>query len=298
MWMPCMALTLSMLVRPRAAVVALRLVRRRGGARLVLASSSSSSTPSSTSSTRATPANGAEVPRRAVALSVPEDFVVPEWWDSATPSETARALELLPRLVSFVGELDKDRLARVQTLEAQLEGMDAGAKSVAAHLRLDVAQLWELRVKSLDDSLKVLQADKRETAEAYRARVSTLEATLASARDEPKALLAAMEAAQQEGRLGRGALETALASLRAENVYSKDQLEKERELHRAALEQARSATFLHAPKLGAIGEGDMEDVIVDALRCDISDVSKTAGMGDRFVTTPDGMKMFQVILTK
>ena len=37
----------------------------------------------------------------------------------------------------------------------------------------------------------------------------------------------------------------------------------------------------------------MERVISDSLVCDVSDVSSSGGVGDRFVTTPDGMRMLQ-----
>ena len=55
-----------------------------------------------------------------------------------------------------MGDLDKDRLLKVQSLEAKLEGMDEGAERVAVHLQRSVAQLWEHRVVAQDASMAAM----------------------------------------------------------------------------------------------------------------------------------------------
>ena len=53
------------------------------------------------------------------------------------------------------------------------------------------------------------------------------------------------------------------------------------------------STMISAQQAGSIAESDVESVIADCLICEIDDVSKIEGQGDRFITTPSGLKLLQ-----
>ena len=46
-----------------------------------------------------------------------------------------------------------------------------------------------------------------------------------------------------------------------------------------------------AQQLGGIAESEIEQLIVDTLICEVQDTSHQSGYGDRFITTPDGLRL-------
>ena len=71
---------------------------------------------------------------------------------------------------------------------------------------------------------------------------------------------------------------------------------------RAMLDQARatmdaqqkievSRSVTSAQQMGTVAEDELEKVISDTIACDVVDTSHETGKGDRFITTPDGLRM-------
>lgn len=54
---------------------------------------------------------------------------------------------------------------------------------------------------------------------------------------------------------------------------------------------SHASTTTSAQELGGIAENDVENIVADTLACEIADVSHIAGHGDRFITTPNGLKL-------
>lgn len=48
---------------------------------------------------------------------------------------------------------------------------------------------------------------------------------------------------------------------------------------------------ISAQAMGSVAEHEVERLVVETLACEIEDVSRAGGCGDRLVTTPDGMKL-------
>ena len=59
------------------------------------------------------------------------------------------------------------------------------------------------------------------------------------------------------------------------------------------MQQQQPTSFLSAQQAGNVAESDVEALVADCLVCDIEDVSKIEGRGDRHITTPDGLKLLQ-----
>lgn len=59
------------------------------------------------------------------------------------------------------------------------------------------------------------------------------------------------------------------------------------------MQQQQPTSFLTAQQAGNVAESDVEALVADCLVCDIEDVSKIEGRGDRHITTPDGLKLLQ-----
>lgn len=164
---------------------------------------------------------GARAKSGRVVLSVPAGFCPPDWWATASESETARALELLPPLLQFIGGQEDERLRLVLSLEARLAGVDEGAKAAASHASGAVEEVWRARVGALEAAAEWARADRLALVRAYEERVKALDAALLAARSGPAELLAglkgAMATAQAEGAAARAALSQALKALEGEN---------------------------------------------------------------------------------
>lgn len=233
----------------------------------------------------------------SVVLHVPRSFALPDWWVRASDAETARALELLPRLVSFIEDVEDDRMREVMQLESRLQGMDEGARVLADSMSGSVAKQWQARVEALEGALRAQTQDKTQLVSAYEARVKAAEKAAEEARAKPvemeKTLRTALQTAQAEGAAARGALQQALSALREENTRLTQRVEAAEAASKAAVEASAASPFTSAQSMGTVCEDEVEEIISEVLHCSVEDVSHMDGYGDRYVTTPDGMRMLQ-----
>lgn len=177
-----------------------------------------------------------------VVLSVPDGFAPPDWWATASESETARALELLPPLLQFIGGQEDERLRLVLSLESRLAGVDEGAKAAARHASGAVEEVWRARVATLEAAAEAARADRAALIRAYEDRVKALDAALLAARSAPDEVLAglksAMASAQAEGAAARAALSQALKALEGENARLEARVAAAEAAAAAAVERA------------------------------------------------------------
>ncbi|KAG8468098.1 hypothetical protein KFE25_007150 [Diacronema lutheri] len=253
---------------------------------------------------------GADLASGRLVLRVPPGFSAPDWWATASETEAARALELLPPLLQFIGGQEDERMRLVLSLEARLAGVDEGARAAARHASGAVEDAWRARVSALESAAEAARADRAALMRAYEERVKALDGALAAARSAPDEVIAglkaAMASAQAEGAAARAALSQALKALEAENSRLQTRVSAAEAatvaaVERAALDAAEAAArgtpLVHddsSPQaLGAVRESEVEDVITNALACTVEDTSHLDGAGDRFVSTADGLRMLQ-----
>lgn len=164
---------------------------------------------------------GADLASGRLVLRVPPGFSAPDWWATASETEAARALELLPPLLQFIGGQEDERMRLVLSLEARLAGVDEGARAAARHASGAVEDAWRARVSALESAAEAARADRAALMRAYEERVKALDGALAAARSAPDEVIAglkaAMASAQAEGAAARAALSQALKALEAEN---------------------------------------------------------------------------------
>lgn len=136
--------------------------------------------------------------------------------------------------------------------------------------------------------------------------------------------LAQIELLKQRLEGANAAAQTAAreTSVRVEEVWSRRSEEKEQVItalkeqcagYKSMAEQARAAcetqqrlaeSLAHtlergssagpttsAQEMGGVAENEVENIVADTLACEVTDVSHNAGAGDRFITTPDGLKL-------
>jgi hypothetical protein len=155
-----------------------------------------------------------------LVLRVPAGFDVPDWWATASESETARALELLPPLLAFIGGQEDERFRTLLSLESRLAGVDEGARAAAHAATGAVEDAWRARVSALEAASEAARADRVMLGTAYEQRVRTLEAALTAARAAPDELIAGLRAAMASSQAESAAARAALGSAQRPRLSS------------------------------------------------------------------------------
>ena len=178
---------------------------------------------------------------RTLCIDVPDDRCLDEWWKRAPSDAVASAIEAIGSLQS--SDVHADAVARIEALQAKLQGANEAAQAAACAASERIEQAWSRRADEKDKVIEVLQT-----------QCDGLRAMAEQARDACETQQRISEALTRSIASGGGSTTT-------------------------------------AQQMGGVAESEVEGIIAETLACDITDVSRATGHGDRFVTTPDGLRL-------